>query len=635
VEAAPPTVESLGRQLTEALAMRRVNSVSIWDGEASVQWLNEGALGPDEHGLVLEAFDQLGADTSLPSCEIALEDGGLGLFLPVRTPSGVPVGVVMILGDARSFGEGAQERIGSPAVRTIMQRLAVLMKPAGITTTSLPALSLLDLVPETAATGETEAPAPQAVPAVAVSEPVAVAPADTATSGISAQAVHDLLEFELAPGAATHSAPASAHTALPGAAGTGDDIPLLQFVDPPVLNAAPAPKAAPAPAPSAPPALKAVPAANVAPALKAAAALRAAAVLKAAAAAKGAPAPKAATPRAVPAAAPVPPTPAPEVQPAPVTRPGRRDNSVAARVNAAVSRARTVPASAPAAAAAPAPLSSAAPAEEEALLTPAALEVAPPRAAPGSVVAGEPAAPAPAPAPVASGGSDPSLILEVLQFGKLRAGGQSRRFQVQARTSAQHARYLPAALDALILERLVSWLAANRVGWSTQPTTFTMNLSIATLEDERFVHRIAKGLNANGLSPEVLGFEITEALCTQRRALVERFLTQCEKLGPWVVVDDFSFDSQVLPLLRSKAVRLVKLDHKLTSTALKDKLSQALVIAAIQAVKVLGIHCAAKQIESPAALQWLTAVGCDFAQGTALGMPQSLDTLLRPAAVAV
>jgi len=58
------------------------------------------------------------------------------------------------------------------------------------------------------------------------------------------------------------------------------------------------------------------------------------------------------------------------------------------------------------------------------------------------------------------------------------------------------------------------------------------------------------------------------------------------------VIEDFSFDSQVLPLLRSKAVRLVKIDPKLSSSALKDKLSQALVVATVQAAKVMGIHCA-------------------------------------------
>jgi EAL domain-containing protein (putative c-di-GMP-specific phosphodiesterase class I) len=61
--------------------------------------------------------------------------------------------------------------------------------------------------------------------------------------------------------------------------------------------------------------------------------------------------------------------------------------------------------------------------------------------------------------------------------------------------------------------------------------------------------------------------------------------------------------------------------------ALRDKLAQAMVVAIAQAVKVLGIHCAAKRVESQAALQWLTAIGCDFAQGPALAQAQPLETL--------
>jgi EAL domain-containing protein (putative c-di-GMP-specific phosphodiesterase class I) len=658
VDTAPATVESLGRQLMEALSLRRVSSISIWDGEASVQWLNEGALGPDEHSLVLEAFDRLNADKSLASCEIPLEDGRYSLFLPVRTPSGNPVGVAMILSEAKSVGEGAQERLASPAVRTIMQRLAVLMKPAGVTTTSLPALSLLELVPEPEADADAAAAAPAPVspaPAAVAASRAANAPAapaaiteehpDTATSGISPQAVSDLLEFELAvEDSGKHVTPASAHTALPGAAGTSDEIALLQFIEPSTVSAAPA--AAVAAAKSAP-----APAAPAAPTRKPAAAALASAV----AAASAIPSRTAAAARGprpvVVAASPAPAAkaaPAPAASPAPAVRGASRLSAVAARVNAAVERARSLQSVPTPAAAAPARAPSEVPpavpsepqsepvAEVTAAVTTVS-EIPQVAAAPVAEPARQPAPPAVSAvteAPQAVSASDANLLLEIVQFGKLRPGGQSRRFQIHARTGQQHARYLPAALDTLILERLVSWLAANRSGWSAQPTSFTVNLSIATLEDERFVQRVAHGLNANGLSPEILGFEITEALCTQRRALVERFLTQCEKLGPWVVVDDFSFDSQVVPLLRSKAVRLVKIDHKLTSLALKDKLSQALVIATIQAVKVLGIHCAAKQIESQALVQWLTAVGCDFAQGTAFAGPQPLEALLRTAGTA-
>jgi EAL domain-containing protein (putative c-di-GMP-specific phosphodiesterase class I) len=249
----------------------------------------------------------------------------------------------------------------------------------------------------------------------------------------------------------------------------------------------------------------------------------------------------------------------------------------------------------------------------------------PVRTAPAMKSAAAPAAAPPAAAVAAAPAADANVQLEVLPYGKLRAGGQTRRFQVIAR-AAGNVRD-PAAQDALVLQRLMGWLAAHRAAWNSQPTGFTLNLSIATLEDERFAQKLASALHSHGIAGDTFGFEIAEALCTQRRAQVERFITQCEKAGAWIVIDDFSFDSQVLALLRSKAVRVVKIDTKLTSSALKDKLCQAMVVATVQAAKVLGIHCAAKKVDSQAALQWLTAIGCDFAQGAALAPSQSLDSL--------
>ena len=282
---------------------------------------------------------------------------------------------------------------------------------------------------------------------------------------------------------------------------------------------------------------------------------------------------------------------------------------------------------APAAALAP-PARSTAPAPTA---RPATSEAAAPRAAPAAAAVSAPrreAAPSAEPAADAAPQSDPHVALEVLPYVKLRSGGQTRRFQIQARLSPRAAQCDPAVLDLLIVQRVVGWLAAHRTVWNSQPTSFSINLSIATLEDERFAHKVSAELNAHGIAAETLGFEIAEALATQRRAQVERFIAQCDKLGTPVVIDDFSFDSQVLPLLRSKAVRLVKIDPRLTASALKDKFCQALVVATVQAAKVLGIHCAAKRVETQAAAQWLGAIGCDLAQGAALSGTKSLETLL-------
>jgi diguanylate cyclase len=228
---------------------------------------------------------------------------------------------------------------------------------------------------------------------------------------------------------------------------------------------------------------------------------------------------------------------------------------------------------------------------------------------------------------------DPSsIILDVQPFSKLRTGGRTRRYEVMPRIPHRESNRAPAAMDGLALQRLLSWLGSNRAAWSLEPTSFSLNISISTLEDQRFPQHVASCLKTNGIAPDNLGFEIAEPLCTQYRAQVERFISLCDKLGCFVVIDDFSFDSSVLPLLRSKALRLVKIDAKLTSAALRDKLSQAMVVAIVQAVKVLGIHCAAKRVESQASLQWLTAIGCDLAQGPALSQVLPIESLNMPQA---
>lgn len=563
----PHTVESLGQQLREVLPTRRLHSVSLCDHEANVLWLSEGALGPDEHSLVVEALALLAADTSLPCHEMGLDDGRLALCLPVRAPSAELVGIAMILADGKSVGDDTLERMAAAPVRAIMLRLAVLLKPD-------------------AAPGASVTAAPHGPPDLA---PIMNA---TLPSGLmSSQEVNDILEFDLDPadGPPVQIPVAKPAFSRPAAASgeTSSEMMSLEYV---TDGAAPAP--VPTPAPLAPPARSARPAARAAAAAPAPAVPPASTRIPTV---PPAPAPVAAAPKAVP---PVTTAPAPAV----------------ARATPVAPAAPAVPAASGMPVTAVAPAASVAPAPSVASLASVASAASTASAALAANVA----------TPLATA-TDPNLLLEVLPFAKLRAGGQTRRFQVLARTSS--APRDPAAYDALVLQRLLAWLAAHRAAWNSQPTGFTVNLSITTLEDERFAQKIAAALNSHGIAGETLGFEIAEALCTQRRAQVERFITQCEKIGAWIVIDDFSFEPQVLPLLRTKAVRLVKIDSKLTSSALKDKLCQAMVVATVQAAKVLGIHCGAKKVDSQAALQWLTAIGCDLAQGAALAGAQSLDSL--------
>jgi len=111
------TAESLGWQLRAALPPLRLHSVSLYDQKANVLWLSEGALGPDEHNLVLEALERLASETSRSCYDHTLEDGRVAIFLPVRAPRRDLVGLAMILADIKSVGDGVLECLVSPPVR--------------------------------------------------------------------------------------------------------------------------------------------------------------------------------------------------------------------------------------------------------------------------------------------------------------------------------------------------------------------------------------------------------------------------------------------------------------------------------------------------------------------------------------
>ncbi|MBS0365967.1 MAG: EAL domain-containing protein [Proteobacteria bacterium] len=588
---APATVESLGQQLRSAVSTRRLHCLTLCDREANVLWLSEGALGPDEHSLLTEGLEALGRGAHVPFHEITTEDSRRAIFLPVRAPHGKLVGVAMFLGDGKGVGDDTMERMTGAAVRVVMQRLAVLMKPAG-TADNQPNTSA---APAPATQPELPGPASAGTPLEggAQEEPV-----------LSAQDTNDILEFELSAIEVTQSFVAPVRAAAVAA----PDMVALEFVPSDTSDAdAVAPVAGPVAAPTAD-----------------AAAEQPAAELPAAESA-GATPPGLPTAQARATASPE--APAEEIivdedstDEAPLPQAGTDDIPLLSAAESDIADVAPVAPVAP-----PMPVVTASPvaaASPTATTAPTANIARATNTAP---------APEPAPAQVARAvASDSSLVIEVLEYARLRAGGQTRRYQVAASRSAQGGRQ-QAASDALMLERLLRFLSAHRTAWNSQPTSFSVSLSIASIEDERFLPRMINTFNQHGISPDTIGFEITEALCAQRRAQVERFISQCDKAGTWVVIDDFSFDSQVLPLLRSRALRLVKIDPKLTGNALKDKLSQAVVVATVQAAKVMGIHCSARKVDTQAALQWLKAIGCDFAQGAALGTPQPLESLAAAA----
>src|SRR5690349_1719517 len=222
---------AIGEALKQALSGNRLQSISLHDERGDVLWLDEGALGPDEHNFVLEAVSALNAAPDKAYVFQNFGDGRAAAFLPARSPLNDLLGIAMIIADAKFLDSKGAAKFVTPITTNLMRRLAFLRKPPPPAPPPAPA------APPPAAKVVSPPPAKPAAPAARPA-----APAAPARPGAPAAAAPR-------PGAAPArpAAPAAPAAARPAA--------------PPPRPAAPAAKAPP-PKPGAPAARPGAPAAS-------------------------------------------------------------------------------------------------------------------------------------------------------------------------------------------------------------------------------------------------------------------------------------------------------------------------------------------------------------------------------------
>jgi EAL domain-containing protein (putative c-di-GMP-specific phosphodiesterase class I) len=602
VTASGDSKAAIGEALKQAIVGSRLQSISLHDERGDVLWLDEGALGPDEHNLVVEAAAELQAGPDKTYVFQLIGDGRAAAFLPARSPLNDLLGLAMIIADAKFLDSKGAAKFVTPTTTNLMRRLAFLRKP-----TAPPA------------------PAPPAAPPPAnrvVSQPPKAPPPRPAAGQ--------------APAAAARPAapPAPARPGVPPAQRPA--APQARVQAPPARPAVPAkpqvppPKAAqPAARPAAPPAAAAKPAQTAKP--------------------LGQQRPSSSTsdtiafeiadidPKSLLKAA---------ARPAPA-EPKRPDLRVVQTDR--LPKLELKPESEPV----PELIQNEEPAAE--------IELEPMYADPEGdaettevEALGEPESDmnvepeyVDESAPVTAGAGQFEFYgqifeLHVQQLVKLKGSGGTRRFEVLVRDAQAdnefgvapdrvlqdvHDPSANSDLDRIVLEQLIIWLGDNRAVWENDPASFSVNLGMGTIADPKFAGFVAQTLKTHKVSAKAIGFEITEKSCVEQVRDVDMFVQACEKIGCHVVLDDFTLHHNSLRWLGSSALKFIKLDPKITAVAMKDRVPQALVVAIAQASKVLGLSCVAKRVDTPAVRDWLSAVGLDYAQGFLLDQPRALIKL--------
>ena len=165
------------------------------------------------------------------------------------------------------------------------------------------------------------------------------------------------------------------------------------------------------------------------------------------------------------------------------------------------------------------------------------------------------------------------------------------------------------------LRQLAQWRDA---GISTR---LTLGIAAANLEDREFPSLVDQGLKTWGIAPASLTLALPESAMV---AIVESerqqaMLTRLEGAGARLAIDDFGSGFTALVALQRMPLDALRIDRGLVAALGQASEQVAVAAAAIDIARRFGLVTVALGVGDAATLEQLRNLGCERAQGPAIG----------------
>ncbi|RMG29110.1 MAG: EAL domain-containing protein [Gammaproteobacteria bacterium] len=193
--------------------------------------------------------------------------------------------------------------------------------------------------------------------------------------------------------------------------------------------------------------------------------------------------------------------------------------------------------------------------------------------------------------------------------------------------------FMPAAERFGLIHAVDRWIVAHaidtlaRLHAEGRRVRFSINLSGKAFEDEQLLPLIRIRLEASGLDPAALTFEITETAAIANLVAAERFLAELKRIGCLFALDDFGSGFSSFTYLKHLPVDKLKIDGSFVQGMVHERVDQAMVQSVNQVAHALGKVTIAEYVEDEATLRLLRSYGVDYAQGNHVGEPLDLERL--------
>lgn len=156
---------------------------------------------------------------------------------------------------------------------------------------------------------------------------------------------------------------------------------------------------------------------------------------------------------------------------------------------------------------------------------------------------------------------------------------------------------------------------------SVSPVRVSVNLSPRQFTDKRLMETIRSILNNAGVSPEWIGFEVTESLIVENIEYAFQTLQELQEMGFQISLDDFGTGYSSLSYLKKLPIDKLKIDRSFIQDIVTDKSDLAIVKTIMTLSKSLDISVIAEGVETSEQVDILKTHECDQIQGYFFGRP--------------